>query len=64
MGAQKTLIQKTYEINICTDSINIDFLEVNRQSTDLNYLVSMIKVINIPQYMTVTTSKGKICKII
>ena len=31
MGAQKTLIQKTYEINICTDSINIDFLEVNRQ---------------------------------
>ena len=63
MGAQKTLIQKTYEINICTDSINIDFLEVNN-STDLNYLVSMIKVINIPQYMTVTTSKGKICKII
>ena len=31
MDAQKTLIQKTYEINICTDSINIDFLEVNRQ---------------------------------
>ena len=31
MGAQKTPIQKTYKTNICTDSINIDFLEVNRQ---------------------------------
>ena len=31
MGAQKTPIQKTYKINLGTDSINIDFLGVNRQ---------------------------------
>ena len=31
MGAQKTPIQKTYGINIGTDSINIDFLGANRQ---------------------------------
>ena len=30
MGAQKTPIQKTYEINIRQDSINIHFLESNR----------------------------------
>ena len=31
MEAQKTPIQKTYEINVCQDSINIDFLGANRQ---------------------------------
>ena len=31
MGAQKTPIQKTYEINIGIDSINIGFLGLNRQ---------------------------------
>ena len=31
MGAQKTPIQKTYEINIRQDSINIHFLGSNRQ---------------------------------
>ena len=31
MGSQNTSIQKTYEINIATDSINIDFLGANRQ---------------------------------
>ena len=31
MKAQKTPIQKTYEINVCQDSINIDFLGANRQ---------------------------------
>ena len=31
MGAQKTPIQKTYEINIGTDSINIGFLGLNRR---------------------------------
>ena len=31
MGAQKTPIQKTYEINVGQDSINIDFLGSNRQ---------------------------------
>ena len=31
MGAQKTLIQKTYEINTGQDSLNIDFLGANRQ---------------------------------
>ena len=31
IGAQKIPIQKTYEINVGTDSINIDFLGANRQ---------------------------------
>ena len=31
MGAQKTLIQKTYEISTGQDSLNIDFLGANRQ---------------------------------
>ena len=31
MGAQKTPIQKTYEINTGQDSLNIDFLGANRQ---------------------------------
>ena len=31
MGAQKTPIHRTYEINIGTDSIDIDFLGWNRQ---------------------------------
>ena len=31
MGAQKTPIQKTYEINVGQDSINIDFWRLNRQ---------------------------------
>ena len=31
MGTQKTPIQKTYEIIVGQDSINIDFLGSNRQ---------------------------------
>ena len=31
MGTQKTPIQRTYEINIGQDSLNIDFLGSNRQ---------------------------------
>ena len=31
MGTQKTPIQKTYEINVGLDSLNIDFLGSNRQ---------------------------------
>ena len=31
MGTQKTLLQKTYEINVGQDSIDIDFLGANRQ---------------------------------
>ena len=51
MGPQKTPIEKTWEINVETDSINIDILGAN-----LNCLLSMIKAINIPQYMTVIMS--------
>ena len=32
MGVQKTPIQKTYEVSLGSDSINIDFLESNKQS--------------------------------
>ena len=31
MGAQRTLIQKTYEINVRQDSLDIDFLSANRR---------------------------------
>ena len=31
MGTQKTLIQKTYEINVGQDSLDINFLGANRQ---------------------------------
>ena len=31
MGAQKTLIQKTYEIQKGSDSLNVEFLDANRQ---------------------------------
>ena len=31
MGAQKTTIQKTYEIQKGSDSLNIEFLDANRQ---------------------------------
>ena len=31
MGAQKTPIQKVYEINVGTDSVNIDYLGATRQ---------------------------------
>ena len=31
MGAQKTPIQKTYEIQIGSDSLNVEFLGANRQ---------------------------------
>ena len=32
IGAQKTLMQKTYEINVGQDTFDIDFLGANRQS--------------------------------
>ena len=31
VGTQKTILQKTYEINVGQDSLYIDFLGVNRQ---------------------------------
>ena len=31
MGAQKTLIQKTYKIQKGSDSLNVEFLDANRQ---------------------------------
>ena len=31
MGAQKTLIQKTYKIQIGSESLNVDFLDANEQ---------------------------------
>ena len=31
MGAQKTPLQKTYEISTGTDSLNVEFLASNRQ---------------------------------
>ena len=36
MGAQKTLIQKTYKINVAQDSLNIDFYTHVDNFIDLN----------------------------
>ena len=45
MGAQKTTIQKTYKINIGTDSINIDLLESNRQFDWVELSLSVVIII-------------------
>ena len=39
MGAQKTLIQKTYEISTGQDSFNIDFLGANRQFDSIEIFI-------------------------
>ena len=48
MGTQKTPLQKTYEINVGQDCLDIDFLGANRQVT------------NIPQYTTATMLLGSL----
>ena len=58
IGAQKTPIQKTYEINIGQDSINIDFLGTNRQFDWLEISLVFIKATNTQQFTTATTSNG------
>ena len=58
MGAQNTPIQKTYEINIGQDSINIDFLGTNRQFDWLEISLVFIKATNTQQFTTATTSNG------
>ena len=45
MGAQKKTIQKTYKINIGTDSINIDLLESNRQFDWVELSLSVVIII-------------------
>ena len=45
VGAQKTTIQKTYKINIGTDSINIDLLESNRQFDWVELSLSVVIII-------------------
>ena len=57
MGAQKIPTQKTYEINVDQDSLNIDFLGQIDNLTGYDYLQCMIRATNIPQYMIVTISK-------
>ena len=51
MGAKKTPIQKTYEISKGEDSLNVEFLGLNRQFDWLEILLFLTKVINILQYM-------------
>ena len=48
MGTQKIPLQKSYEINVGQDSLDIDFLGANRQVT------------NIPQYATATMLLGSL----
>ena len=56
MGAQKTPIQKTYEINVERESINIDFLGANRQFDWLEISLVFDKSDKHMSYMTATTS--------
>ena len=56
MGAQKTPIQKTYEINVERESINIDFLGTNRQFDWLEISLVFDKSDKHTSYMTATTS--------
>ena len=56
MGAQKTPIQKTYEINVERESINIDFLGANRQFDWLEIFLVFDKSDKHTSYMTATTS--------
>ena len=67
MAKQKAPIQKAYEINIRTDSINIDFLRANRQFDWLE--LSLVydksdKHTTIYDVVTNRQQKNKICKII
>ena len=56
MGAQKTPIQKTYEINVERESINIDFLGANRQFDWLEISLVFDKSDKHTSYTTATTS--------
>ena len=55
MGAQKTPIQKTYEIKTGSDSLNVQFLGANRQFDCIEISVVNDKSDNHTTYMTATT---------
>ena len=57
MGTQRTPIQKTYEINVRQDSLDIDLLGANRQFDWTELSLVYDKVTNMQQYSTVTTLK-------
>ena len=57
MGAQKTPIQKTYEIQKGSDSLNVEFLEQTGSSIGQKYLSCQTKATNIRPYTTATTGK-------
>ena len=57
MGTQRTPIQKTYEINVRQDSLDIDLLGANRQFDWIELSLVYDKVTNMQQYTTVTTLK-------
>ena len=55
MGAQKTPIQKTYEVNTGQDFLKIQNFQVRIDNlTRLKYLQSTIKMTNTPPYMIAT----------
>ena len=55
MGAQKTPIQKTYEIKQGSDSLNVEFLGANRQFDWIEISIVNDKTTNIPQHTTAIT---------
>ena len=52
MAVQKTPIQKTYKINIGTESVNIDFLGSNRQ---FDWIESSLAYDKSDKHTTITT---------
>ena len=42
MGVQKTPIQKTYEMSVGSDTINVDFLGSNRQLAGIYLEISLV----------------------
>ena len=54
MCAQNTPLQKTYEMPVGSDSINVEFFGLNRQFDCSKFLFFTTEVINTRQYMTAT----------
>ena len=57
MGAQKTPIQKTYEIQKGSDSLNIEFLGANRQFDWIEISIVPDEVINTKPVTTATIER-------
>ena len=60
MGAQKTPIQKTYEIQKGSDSLKVEFLSTNRQFDWIEISIVPDKSNKHTQYMTATIERWQL----